>query len=166
MPFSIRPSRRFPLTYFSGFMSLIALLLLSSGSASAEWVLLIQTNQDGPNVYADPDSIRRKGELVEMWEMKDFKTVRTYLNYSYLSPLTRSEYDCAKEGFRVLSLTWFLGNMGTGEVVNSESTQSYELMPFSRGSYAEVLWTYACNMRNHSSKRESMLLGEASISNV
>lgn len=160
MPFSIRPHRRVPLTYFSGFMALITLLVLSSSPAYAEWVLLIQTNQDGHDVYADPDSIRRKGELVEMWDMKDFKTAQTYLNRPYLSTRTRTEYHCAKGGFRILSLTRFLGNMGSGEVVYSESNRSNELIPFSQGSYAEALWTYACNMRNHIPKRESMYLQE------
>ena len=90
MPFSIRLFRRLSLTYFSGFKFLITLLVLSSGPVYAEWALLIQTNQDGPNVYADSDSIRRKGKLVEMRAMTDFNTAQTDLNFSSLSSQLKS----------------------------------------------------------------------------
>lgn len=40
MPFTLRPFRRFPLAYFSGFWLLIMTLVLSSAPAYAEWVLV------------------------------------------------------------------------------------------------------------------------------
>jgi hypothetical protein len=80
MPFSIRPSRRFPVhcavTYNSGpfltlplacclgFWLLITLLVLSSGPAYAEWELLLNDTGVGGTVYVDTDTIRHKG-LVE-----------------------------------------------------------------------------------------------------
>src|SRR5882672_9084860 len=64
-----------PLAYCSGFWSLITLLILSSVPAHAEWVAVekdyllpgLQT------VYMDPDSIRREGNMVTMWQLIDFK---------------------------------------------------------------------------------------------
>jgi hypothetical protein len=56
---------------------LITLLLLSSGPVYAEWVLLNQNDQTGLTVYVDPDTIRRKGALVKMWILSDYKTVQT-----------------------------------------------------------------------------------------
>ena len=91
MPFAIRPSRRFPvhysvtynagqfvklpLAYCSGFWSLITLLVLSSVPAYAEWVA-VEKNYLVPGlrtVYVDPDTIRREGNLVTMWQLIDFK---------------------------------------------------------------------------------------------
>jgi hypothetical protein len=43
MPFTLRPFRRFPLAYFSGFWLLIMTLVLSSAPSApayAEWVLV------------------------------------------------------------------------------------------------------------------------------
>ena len=40
MPFTLRPFRRFPPAYFSGFWLLIMTLVLSSAPAYAEWVLV------------------------------------------------------------------------------------------------------------------------------
>ena len=52
---------RSQLIYFSGFMSFILLLLLSSGPAYAEWVDVGDNNEKGMTVYIDSDTIRRKG---------------------------------------------------------------------------------------------------------
>jgi hypothetical protein len=73
MPFSIRPFHRLPLAYWSGFWSLTILLLLSSGPVYAEWVSIGDTDS-GMMVYVDPDTIRRKGDLVKMWLLLDYKT--------------------------------------------------------------------------------------------
>jgi hypothetical protein len=40
MSFTLRPFRRFPLAYFSGFWLLIMTLVSSSAPAYAEWVLV------------------------------------------------------------------------------------------------------------------------------
>ena len=61
-------------TCVSGFWSLVTLLFLSSVPAYAEWVAVekdyllpgLQT------VYVDPDSIRRDGNFVTMWQLIDF----------------------------------------------------------------------------------------------
>ena len=84
MPFSVRPYRVFPLTYFSGFMLLIVLLVLSSGAAYAEWVAIGSTD-DGMAIYADPDTIRRKDEMVKMWILFDFKATQTVAGHLILS---------------------------------------------------------------------------------
>ena len=65
MPFSIRPFRRLPLAYFSGFSSLIMLLVLSRGPVYAEWVAIEKQYQSPglQTVYFDPDTIRREGHL-------------------------------------------------------------------------------------------------------
>ena len=49
---------------------LITLLALSSGPAYAEWVKV--NENDTFTVYVDPDTIRRKGDLVEMWTLYDY----------------------------------------------------------------------------------------------
>jgi hypothetical protein len=76
MPFTLRPYRRLPLAYFSGFWSLIIILLLSSGPAYAEWVKFFSSkSMGGYTIYIDPDTVRRKGNLVKMWDLSDHKTV-------------------------------------------------------------------------------------------
>jgi len=56
---------------------LISLFLLSAAPAYAEWVEVDGNDQAGVNVYAKPDTIRRKAEMVTMWILFDFKTAQT-----------------------------------------------------------------------------------------
>ena len=61
------------LAYYSGFGSLTTLLLLSGGPAYAEW-LWFNEDKPGMTIYVNPDTIRRKGDLVKMWALYDFET--------------------------------------------------------------------------------------------
>jgi hypothetical protein len=70
--------------------------------------------------YIDPDTILRKGDLVKMWELHDSKTTQTVAGNLFLSGKIQSEYDCAEERSRRLSITEFSGNMGSGEVVYTQ----------------------------------------------
>ena len=133
MPSTIRPYRRvpvpcsvtsnagpflkLPLAYLLGFWLLITLLVLSSGPAYAEWELSSGDDEAGLTVYVDRDTIRRKGNLVKMWQLYDYKTVQTVAGDSLLSIQRHNEYDCTEERTRMLAYTWFSSNMGKGRVV-------------------------------------------------
>src|SRR5207247_6599245 len=122
MPFTIRPYRRFPvpysvtcnagpclkllLAYSWGFWLLITLLVLSSGSVHAEWVAVEKNNELAGimTVYVDPDTIRRKGNLVKMWQLIDFKTIQAGASASRFSTTQYKEYvDRAERRLRLLS---------------------------------------------------------------
>ena len=86
MPFTIRPFLRFlvnrflamPLAYVLGFETLIALQVLSSIPAYAEWVAIgYSESLGGYTVYVDPTTIRRKGDLVKVWALTDYTTMQT-----------------------------------------------------------------------------------------
>ena len=144
MPFSICPYRRLPLAYFSAFLLLIT-LLASSGPAYAEWVH-VGTTDDGMTGYADPDSIRRKGELVKMWSLYDFKTVQYVLGVAFLSSKGQIEYDCAEERLRGLAVAEFSGNMGKGTVVYTDSSEG-TWIPVAPHGVVQALWIVACGKK-------------------
>jgi len=106
MPFSVRPFRCFPVNrfltkpqaYVLGFGALITLLELSSGPAYAEWVAIgYSESLGGYTVYVDPDTIRRKGDLVKVWALTDYTTIQTVADNSFLSSKAQNEFDCAEE---------------------------------------------------------------------
>ena len=123
---------------------LITLLLLSSSPAYAEWVV-VDKNDDG-TTYIDPDTIRRKGNLVKMWHLFDYKTTRIVAGNLSLSSKAQSEYDCAEERFRGLAYTDFLFNMGRGMVTNS-SLNEEKWQPVQPRSVGEALWEAACGKK-------------------
>lgn len=143
MRFRIRPHRRLPLAYFSGSCLLITLLTLSSGPAYAEWVQVGATDYGTMTVYADSDSIRRKGQLVKMWSLYDFKTEQYVLGVAFLSSKGQIEYDCAEERLRGLAVAEFSGNMGKGTVVYTDSSEG-KWNPVAPQGVVQALWTVAC----------------------
>lgn len=164
MPFSIRPHRRFPLqcsVTYNGrpFLKLllayigrawlpITLLVLSSGPSYAEWVNVSSAESYGGfTMYTDPDTIRRKGELVKMWQLHDYKTVQTEASNSFLSLKSQSEFDCAEERVRLLAVTEFSGNMGKGNVVWSRHFGEGEWRPVEPESVSQIFWKLACGKK-------------------
>ena len=118
------------------------LLLLCSGPAYAEWVKVVSAVDAGFIAYADPDTIRRKGDLVKMWNLFDSKTADSYIGNSFLSIRGQSEFDCAEELTRPLAETGLSGNMGRGKPVYSKPTES-KWTPVAPGSVARALWEFA-----------------------
>jgi len=149
MPFTIRLLRHGPkltLAYFSCFWSLITFLVLSSGvPALAEWVL-VSVSDPGMTTYVDQDTIRRKGDLVKMWSLGDYKAIQTEEGISFLSIKVQGQYNCATELDRGLSLTIFSGHMGGGDVVYSGANEQ-KWKPIIPGSVGQTLWKFACGKK-------------------
>lgn len=116
------PFLKLPLAYVSDFWLLITLLMLSSGPAYAGWIAVEKNNQLAGimTVYVDPGTIHRKGNLVTMWQLIDFKIMQGGRSPSrFSSTKIHKQFDCAEERLRLLALTDFWGNMGTGEPVGA-----------------------------------------------
>ena len=152
MPFTIRPFLRFlvnrflamPLAYVLGFETLIALQVLSSIPAYAEWVAIgYSESLGGYTVYVDPTTIRRKGDLVKVWALTDYTTMQTVADTSFLSSKAQNEFDCAEERQHELSVTWFSGNMGNGNGVWNNSDET-KWRPVAPGSVGQGVWKFAC----------------------
>jgi hypothetical protein len=126
---------------------LMILLVLSSGPAYAEWIKAATDNEKAMTIYVDPDTVRRKGDLVKIWELLDYKTVqKTYMGESYLSVKVQHEYDCAEERHRPLAFLDYSGNMGHGSVVYSDSDED-KWTPVAPGSVGLTLWKFACGKK-------------------
>ena len=120
------------------------MLLVTATAASAEW-----TNVGGSDnyiLYVDRATIRRSGNFVKMWDLKDHLTVQTAAGFSYLSNKGQVEYDCKEEKKRFLAFTWFDGKMGGGKGVYSDNDPS-KWFPISPGSVDEALWKIACGKK-------------------
>lgn len=124
---------------------ILTLLILSSSSAYAEWV---EVEGGGKfTAYVDPETIRRKGNLVKIWVLDDYKTVRAAADKSYLSVKALDEYDCAEEQIRNLALYAYSGQMGTGEIVESISGVPSKWAPVIPGSVGQTKWKLVCDKK-------------------
>jgi hypothetical protein len=95
--------------FFTGF------IVVSSGPAYAEWVAVGSSAED-ETVYINPETIRRNGELVEVWVMWDRKLAKQVPNTTsyYSSIRDLQQYNCQEARYRFLATAWFSGNMGKG----------------------------------------------------
>ena len=124
----------------------LTLLVLCSTPTYAEWIPVGGNDPIGMTTYADPDTIRRKGNLVKMWQLNDFKTVQIVEDNSFLSAKKQREFNCVDERTRILAATQFSGHMGTGNVIWSNSNeQKWE--PIVPESIAQTLLEFACNKK-------------------
>ncbi|HYM89949.1 MAG TPA: surface-adhesin E family protein [Nitrospiraceae bacterium] len=169
MSLSLRPHHRFPLpcvvtyhagpfhplllAYFSGFWSLITLLFLSTVPAYAEWVAVEKAylSPGIQTVYVDPDSIRREGNLVTLWQLIDFKTMQGNAGmgpfgfgpHRFLSTKTHKQFDCAGKRLRLLEFTEFSRRMGTGIAANGY-VDNGNWLQVEPESINHALWEVAC----------------------
>ena len=125
---------------------LITLLVLSSGSAYAEWVRVDTIEIVEATVYAeDPSTIHRQGNLVKMWALFDYKTTRRLHGGSWvLSAKNQYEYECAEKRQRLLASMSFSGQMGSGEIVHEFASARPWQPVLPEGPY-HSLWSAACS---------------------
>ena len=121
---------------------LLALILaLVSTSAMAKWIK-VDDNYIFV-IYVDHATIHKAENKVSMWNLIDLKSERGVAGTKLLSAITRNEYDCKKEQWRLVASSFLNKNMGAGIVVYS-SKPSKKWLPVEPDSFTEVVWTIAC----------------------
>jgi len=121
---------------------LMVVLTGVSGSAVAEW-LAVDENKIR-TTYANQATIRKKGNIVEMWELRDFKSVQAEVEgESYRSIMIQKEYDCKKGQYRIPTYSYHSESMGEGKIVDAGSKPGGWRV-VTPGSVVEALWKLAC----------------------
>jgi hypothetical protein len=123
---------------------LIVILLVISENSYAEWTPIGEILE--LFTYTDRTTIRRNGNFVKMWELRDYKAVQKSNFGSFLSAKVQQEYDCREEKSRLLAFTWFSEQMGNGTVVYSDN-DPYKWSPIQPESMNEALWKIACGKK-------------------
>jgi hypothetical protein len=140
---------RSSLAYAMGFWSLIALLVLSSGSAYGEWAA-VERDYLSPGlqtVYVDSDTIRKEGNLVTLWQLVDFKWMQGSARgpARFMSTKTHKQFDCAGKRVRLLAFTEYSHPMGTGIPVNGHIDSDW--LSVEPDSMNRALWEVACGTK-------------------
>ena len=68
--------------------------MLSTVPVYGEWLQVSKDVETGQTVYVDPDTIRRNGDMVEMWALYDYKTAQPTAGDAFLSSKVQNEYNC------------------------------------------------------------------------
>ncbi len=121
---------------------ILTMLLVISNSAMAGWNK-VTANEDA-TIYAESTSLRKVGDMVQMWDITDLKKKSTA--DKFLSIKTLHEYDCKLQKSRVLTYTMYSGNMGNGNALNS-SNHAHDWLPVKAGGIVLPLLKTACGKK-------------------
>lgn len=118
----------------------VALLLLCSTSAYAEWVELVVRDEDGQPHYVHRDSLVRDGDIARMWTLmnhadKSGSVIRLY------------EFDCKYRRRRLLLWHQYSEPMAKGPIIatlNLERSNSVDWEYVIPDSFKEAQLSVAC----------------------
>jgi hypothetical protein len=124
------------------FITAVFLGVASSG-VMAEWERVY--SNDKVVTYADTATIRRKGNIVRLWSLFDFKADNTYSDGSvYVSIMRETEFNCKDNLQRMVAFSIHSGKMGKGRMVDSGTTPQ-DWKPVSKANIAQDMKTFACD---------------------
>jgi Surface-adhesin protein E len=123
---------------------LILMLAPVSTSAMAAWTRV--SGFDAFTSYADISTISKEDNAAKMHVLYDFKTAeKTYSGKLYFSVVSQDDFDCKRKLTKVISYTYFSGNMAAGDVVYTFAAPFNNFWePAESQSIMRPLWEVAC----------------------
>ena len=118
-------------------LMMLIVLMLSVTSAWAEWTEIGRT-EDG-TIYIDYATIRRSGNLANVWWLTDFAKPSWSQKY-------QGQYDCERQQSRLLAFTRFTGRMGGGDIL-PDSSHIPKWEPVQPGSIVETIFNIVCDKK-------------------
>jgi hypothetical protein len=144
---------KLPLAYLFALWSPITLLVLSSVPVYADWVAGEKPYLSPGlwTLYVDPDTIRREGNRVTLWQLPDYKWMKGNAGmgplgfgpHRFLSITTHKQFDCREKRVRLLAFTEFSRHMGTGIPMNGYVDGDNWIL-VEPESINEALWEVGC----------------------
>lgn len=132
--------------YLWCFWLLITLLIVSAVPAYAAWVM-IEKNYLSPGletIYIDSNTIGKKGNLVTVWQLVDFKVMQGGRSPTrFFSTKTLKQFDCEEKRVRLLAFTEFTDGMGTG-MQDHGYVDEHNWLPVEPESVNHALWDVVC----------------------
>lgn len=120
------------------FLAAGILLTVASFSVCAEWVKV--KDADIANLYFDPTSVKRNGDLRRVWELTDVKATNVF---GMKSSRSLSEYDCKTDRTRTLAIATFTGQMAAGNLIE-RSDVAGDWQYIAPGAVSDIILKRVC----------------------
>jgi hypothetical protein len=125
------------------FAAVVLWVTAASNSAMAEWVRV--NGNDKLNAYADPSSVRKKGNITKITSLFDFRAENSLSDGSvYLSIIRETEFNCKQNQQRMVAYSIHAAKMGKGKVLESGS-EPQDWKRSSREAIALSMKNFACS---------------------
>ena len=120
------------------------LMLVSSLSASADWIRIADSMDGKVHHYLDPATIRRSGAWMQVVSLTDYDEPQVISDTQrFHSVKMQDAFDCAGRRGQHLTLTALAGNMGSGPVVATELRPA-GVRKVSPDTPDEDMWKFVC----------------------
>jgi hypothetical protein len=131
---------------------LMVCLMMTCSVSWAEWEFSVVGESDDFEItyYSDKSTIRRNGDIVKMWSLKEYSVMqKTFNGVNYKSSKVLNSYNCKYESSTQVSIVHYSNSMGNGNVVYTVTFKESELEwePYVPGSLGQVLWKIACRKK-------------------
>jgi len=125
----------------------VAIALLISGNALAEWQELGQNDQSV--VYVDTATLQTQSNTAQIMSMLDFKKPGQdpQTKQTVNSIIGLNEYDCSSGKYRPIEFKVFTGNRGKGKAVVDQKTPDSAFESIPNGSWAAGVFNVACRAK-------------------
>jgi len=142
---------------------LMMLLAVVSSSAMAKWTAV---NEDKESIqYVDLATIRKSGNKVKMWGLRDYKSVQEFAGDKFLSSKIQWEYECKEEQLRQLFFQPFSEYGGRGQPITWHNKPG-EWKPVMPQSIGENMWKIACGKTRATAEWTKVDIPSLSFSDV
>ena len=123
------------------------LLVFSDSPASADWVAVEKPYpvRELQTLYIDPATIHREGNLVEVWQLTDYRWMQGGPKGTprFLSTITRKQFECMDKHLRLLAYTEYSRRMAAGSASNGYVDKD-RWLAVEPDSINETLWEILC----------------------
>ena len=129
-------------------MRKLVLMMLLAGActaAAAAWEPVGENKE--LSRYADPATIRKSGNMVQIWALLDYKTTQVFEDRPYLSVKELVEFDCANGRLQLLTIFAYSDHLAKGNIIHRAWFDFEEWQPVRRGTTNEALSKFACAKR-------------------
>jgi hypothetical protein len=99
------------------------------------------------DVYVKTDSIKRKGYIITVWEMIDYKSTQIADGRPFLSLKMKNEINCDTEENRTLFLAPYSENMGFGEPLEHVKNFNKSVSPIVPDTIAHAIFKFVCSKK-------------------
>ena len=131
----------------------ISLAFAAGCARTPAWKLLGATPDESIVFYYDPSTLQRERDIASIWELADYPSGHTAKSgVSFRSKKEQTRYDCKAAAFSLGTAVYFDGNMGSGNVISSDTT-STEWIPAPPDSVWAGKMEIACQLEHRSVKR-------------
>jgi hypothetical protein len=126
---------------------LFVALMMTCSVSWADWTLAGKT--DDHSFFVDKSTKRKSGNIVKMWALRDYSSPQTSGVLKYSSTVILYAYDCKEEAAAIVSITGYVGAMGGGNVVQTETFQQreWDWQPVMPSSVGKINWEIACGLK-------------------